>query len=72
MIHKCVCGYETDRQDNFLRHLQRKRNWCRVDNEDEQIILFYYRMMEKKRSFAVWIRNIRRVNLQFISMVVDE
>jgi len=31
----------------------------------EQIILFYYDMVKHDRAFAVWIRNIRRVNLEF-------
>jgi hypothetical protein len=37
-------------------------------NSDEQMILFYYKMINTKRDFAVWIRNIRRVNIQFITI----
>ena len=32
----------------------------------EQIILFYYDMIKLDREFAVWIRNIRRVNIEFL------
>ena len=37
-------------------------------NGDEQIILFYYKMINTKKDFAIWIRNIRRVNNQFCSI----
>ena len=37
-------------------------------NGDEQIILFYYKMINTKKDFAIWIRNIRRVNKQFCSI----
>ena len=75
-MRKCLCGYETRRVDNFVRHLKRKTTWCDEvmvsavieKNSDEQMILFYYKMINTKRDFAVWIRNIRRVNIQFITI----
>ena len=33
----------------------------------EQIIIFYYDMLKQERAFAVWIRNIRRVHLEFFN-----
>ena len=73
-MRKCLCGYETRRNDNFVRHLKRKTTWCdevKVSaviekNGDEQMILFYYKMINTKKDFAIWIRNMRRVNQHFI------
>ena len=73
-MRKCLCGYETRRVDNFVRHLKRKTTWCDEvmvsavieKNSEEQMILFYYKMINTKRDFAIWIRNMRRVNQQFI------
>ena len=73
-LRKCLCGYETRRNDNFVRHLKRKTTWCDEvmvsavieKNGDEQMILFYYKMINTKKDFAIWIRNMRRVNQQFI------
>jgi hypothetical protein len=75
-MRKCLCGYETRRYDNFIRHLKRKSSWCdelKVStvmeaNGDEQMILFYYKMINTKKDFTIWIRNIRRVNKQFCSI----
>ena len=36
------------------------------NHDDEQMILFYYKMINTKKDFAIWIRNMRRVNQQFI------
>ena len=82
MLYKCICGYETERCDNFTRHRNRKKTWCKKDemenrkkqfnNTEEQIILFYYKMINKKKDFALWIRNMKRVNTEFNSLVVDE
>ena len=30
------------------------------------MILFYYKMINTKKDFAIWIRNMRRVNQHFI------
>ena len=73
-MRKCLCGYETRRNDNFVRHLKRKTTWCDEvmvsavieKNGDEQMILFYYKMINTKKDFAIWIRNMRRVNQHFI------
>ena len=73
-MRKCLCGYETRRNDNFVRHLKRKTTWCDEvmvsavieKNGDEQMILFYYKMIDTKKDFAIWIRNMRRVNQHFI------
>ena len=75
-MRKCICGYETRRHDNFVRHLKRKTTWCDEvivskvieNNSDEQMIIFYYKMINTKKDFAVWIRNMRRVNIQFIGI----
>ena len=75
-MRKCLCGYETRRNDNFVRHLKRKTTWCDEvmvsavieKNGDEQMILFYYKMINTKRDFAIWMRNMRRVHQQFINI----
>ena len=75
-LRKCVCGYETFREDNLVRHLKRKTTWCDEvivskvieNNSDEQMIIFYYKMINTKKDFAIWIRNMRRVNIQFIGI----
>ena len=33
----------------------------------EQIIIFYYDMLKQDKAFAIWIRNIRRVNIEFFT-----
>ena len=37
-------------------------------NGDEEMILSYYKLINTKKDFAIWIRNIRRVNNQFCSI----
>ena len=74
---KCLCSYETSRADNFIRHLKRKTSWCdevqvintNKANDKEKIIIFYYYMINSEKSFVLWIRKIRRVNLEFINFV---
>ena len=58
---RCLCGYETLRSDNFLRHLKRKTSWCDevkviTNNKisyEEQIIKFYYDMINTKKDFVI-------------------
>ena len=34
----CVCGYSTDRHDNFCRHLRRKKTWCQKMQQDVDVV----------------------------------
>ena len=78
-MRKCLCGYETKRNDNFVRHLKRKTSWCDEvtvssvieNNSKEQVIILYYKMLKNEKVFAVWIRNIRRVNIEFIDRITQ-
>ena len=71
-MFKCVCGYTTEWETNFDRHLRRKKNWCgdvkvtnNKVNRKQQMILFYYEMIREEKDFTIWLRNIRRVHKRF-------
>ena len=58
-MFKCVCGYTTEWETNFDRHLRRKKNWCgdvKVTNKvnrKQQMILFYYEMIREEKDFTI-------------------